>query len=211
MASSKKLDGRARRAEAERRLSHRTGDHQVRALRRTHRQRWVERLGAPSKGYRANRTRHRPRRDRTFPIPEAGVHLGRERGDILFPEDGCLGLPAASSTGGSCSPISEPNGTFLRITSEADVGDVLIGQQPPHRDVRRGLVNPSVRSASSPPSSRRRSIPDHAAAATAVLAMLWGPRRPRGRRRDGRALKRGAAPARRGNRRGQADFFVSHL
>ena len=39
---------------------------------------------------RAHRARHRPRRRRATRSPSRrrGVHLGRERGDILFPEDG---------------------------------------------------------------------------------------------------------------------------
>src|SRR4029453_1574586 len=50
----------------------------------------VERLGAPSKGY-VGRIALIIGRDTTgnaFPVPEAGIHLGRERGDVLFPEDG---------------------------------------------------------------------------------------------------------------------------
>ena len=50
----------------------------------------VERLGSPAKGYvgRIALVIGREATGNAFPIPETGVHLGRERGDVLFPEDG---------------------------------------------------------------------------------------------------------------------------
>ena len=75
----------------ERRLSHRAGDHPVRAAgQQAPSPDGVERLGAPSKGYigRIALVIGRDETGNAFPIPENGVHLGRERGDILFPEDG---------------------------------------------------------------------------------------------------------------------------
>lgn len=50
----------------------------------------VERLGSPAKGYigRIALVIGRDVTGNAFPIPETGVHLGRERGDVLFPEDG---------------------------------------------------------------------------------------------------------------------------
>lgn len=98
----------------------------------------VERLGSPSKGY-VGRIAMIIGRDTTgnaFPIPETGLHLGRERGDILFPEDGYV-------SGLHCTIVYEQgrvfltdlgssNGTFVRLYSEAEVhdGDVLLmGQQ----------------------------------------------------------------------------------
>jgi pSer/pThr/pTyr-binding forkhead associated (FHA) protein len=98
----------------------------------------VERLGAPSKGYigRIALVIGRDETGNAFPIPEAGVHLGRERGDILFPEDGYVsGLHCRLTWDGQkllLTDLGSSNGTFLRITSEADVrtGDVLLmGQQ----------------------------------------------------------------------------------
>jgi pSer/pThr/pTyr-binding forkhead associated (FHA) protein len=97
----------------------------------------VERLGAPSKGYvgRIALVIGREETGNAFPIPEGGVHLGRERGDILFPEDGYVsGLHCRLSWDGQklfLTDLGSSNGTFLRVT-ETDVrsGDVLLmGQQ----------------------------------------------------------------------------------
>ena len=97
----------------------------------------VERLGAPSKGYvgRIALVIGRDETGNAFPVPESGVHLGRERGDILFPEDGYVsGLHCRLSWDGQklfLTDLGSSNGTFLRMT-EADVrtGDVLLmGQQ----------------------------------------------------------------------------------
>jgi pSer/pThr/pTyr-binding forkhead associated (FHA) protein len=98
----------------------------------------VERLGAPSKGYigRLALVIGRDETGNAFPIPEIGVHLGRERGDILFPEDGYVsGLHCRLSWDGQrlfLTDLGSSNGTFLRLTSEAEIrgGDVLLmGQQ----------------------------------------------------------------------------------
>ncbi|WP_394834161.1 FHA domain-containing protein [Pendulispora rubella] len=98
----------------------------------------VERLGAPSKGY-VGRIALIIGRDTTgnaFPVPEAGVHLGRERGDILFPEDGYVsGLHCHLAYAGgklTLTDLGSSNGTFLRLREEVEVqnGDVLLmGQQ----------------------------------------------------------------------------------
>ncbi len=97
----------------------------------------VERLGAPSKGYigRIALVIGREETGNAFPIPESGVHLGRERGDILFPEDGYVsGLHCRLSWDGRklfLTDLGSSNGTFLRV-NEADLrsGDVLLmGQQ----------------------------------------------------------------------------------
>jgi pSer/pThr/pTyr-binding forkhead associated (FHA) protein len=97
----------------------------------------VERLGAPSKGYigRIALVVGREETGNAFPIPESGVHLGRERGDILFPEDGYVsGLHCRLSWDGQklyLTDLGSSNGTFLRV-KEADLrtGDiVLMGQQ----------------------------------------------------------------------------------
>ena len=97
----------------------------------------VERLGAPSKGYvgRIALVIGRDETGNAFPIPESGVHLGRERGDILFPEDGYVsGLHCRLSWDGSrlfLTDLGSSNGTFVRV-AETDLrsGDVLLmGQQ----------------------------------------------------------------------------------
>ena len=98
----------------------------------------VERLGSPAKGY-VGRIALMIGRDDTgnaFPIPESGIHLGRERGDVLFPEDGYVsGLHCRLSWDGGrlfLTDLGSSNGTFVRIREETDVrsGDVLLmGQQ----------------------------------------------------------------------------------
>jgi pSer/pThr/pTyr-binding forkhead associated (FHA) protein len=98
----------------------------------------VERLGAPAKGYigRIALIIGREETGNAFPIPESGVHLGRERGDILFPEDGYVsGLHCRLSYEGGrlmLTDLGSSNGTFIRIREETEVrtGDVLLmGQQ----------------------------------------------------------------------------------
>lgn len=97
----------------------------------------VERLGAPSKGYigRLALVVGREETGNAFPIPEGGVHLGRERGDILFPEDGYVsGLHCRLSWDGAklfLTDLGSSNGTFVRVAdTDLRTGDVLLmGQQ----------------------------------------------------------------------------------
>ncbi len=98
----------------------------------------VERLGAPSKGYvgRIALVTGRDTTGNAFPVPETGVHLGRERGDVLFPEDGYVsGLHCRLAWENGrlmLTDLGSSNGTFLRLNEETEVrtGDVLLmGQQ----------------------------------------------------------------------------------
>ena len=98
----------------------------------------VERLGAPSKGYvgRIALVIGRETTGNAFPVPEAGIHIGRERGDVLFPEDGYVsGLHCHIAYEGgrvTLTDLGSSNGTFIRLREETDVqsGDVLLmGQQ----------------------------------------------------------------------------------
>ena len=98
----------------------------------------VERLGAPSKGYigRIALVIGRETTGNAFPIPESGIHIGRERGDVLFPEDGYVsGLHCHIAYEGgriTLTDLGSSNGTFIRIREETDIqtGDVLLmGQQ----------------------------------------------------------------------------------
>ena len=98
----------------------------------------VERLGSPSKGYvgRLALITGRDTAGNTFPIPEAGLHLGRERGDILFPEDGYVsGLHCRLAWEKGfmvLTDLGSSNGTFVRLTGETDLVDndvLLMGQQ----------------------------------------------------------------------------------
>ncbi len=71
-----------------------------------------------------------------FLVPATGMHLGRERGEVLFPEDGYVsGLHCRIGTEGDqlyLTDLGSSNGTFVRIDSELELhtGDVLLmGQQ----------------------------------------------------------------------------------
>ncbi len=99
----------------------------------------VHRFGSPAKGYvgRLALVIGRDTTGNSFPIPERGVHCGRERGDILFAEDGYVsGLhcrlgrdPDGRIT---LTDVGSSNGTFVRIKTEHGLitGDVLLmGQQ----------------------------------------------------------------------------------
>lgn len=98
----------------------------------------VERLGSPAKGY-VGRIAMIIGRDTTgnaYPVPEMGLHLGRERGDVLFPEDGYVsGLHCRIAWQNGqlfLTDLGSSNGTFIRLVNEAEVhnGDILLmGQQ----------------------------------------------------------------------------------
>jgi len=98
----------------------------------------VERLGSPARGYIA-RLALLIGRDTTgnaYPIPESGLHLGRERGDVLFPEDGYVsGLHCRVSWANNriyVTDLGSSNGSFIRLMRDATVttGDILLmGQQ----------------------------------------------------------------------------------
>jgi pSer/pThr/pTyr-binding forkhead associated (FHA) protein len=98
----------------------------------------VERLGSPAKGYigRLALIIGRDVAGNAFPMPEAGIHLGRERGDVLFPEDGyvsglhCRIAPVNGQV--FLTDLGSSNGSFVRLMAETEVinGDVLLmGQQ----------------------------------------------------------------------------------
>jgi pSer/pThr/pTyr-binding forkhead associated (FHA) protein len=98
----------------------------------------VERLGSPAAGY-VGRVALIIGRDTTgnaFPIPETGLHLGRERGDVLFPEDGYVsGLHCRITYQAgqlSLTDLGSSNGSFIRLGGETELtnGDILLmGQQ----------------------------------------------------------------------------------
>jgi pSer/pThr/pTyr-binding forkhead associated (FHA) protein len=98
----------------------------------------VERLGSPSKGY-VGRIALIIGRDvvgNAFPVPEQGLHLGRERGDVLFPEDGYVsGLHCRLAWQDRqlfLTDLGSSNGSFIRLGAETEVvnGDILLmGQQ----------------------------------------------------------------------------------
>ena len=99
----------------------------------------VNRLGSPGGGYlgRLALIIGRDSTGNAFPVPENGVHCGRERGDILFSEDGYVsGLHCRVAPGSdgkmTLTDVGSSNGTFVRLRSEYSLtnGDVmLMGQQ----------------------------------------------------------------------------------
>lgn len=98
----------------------------------------VERLGSPSNGYvgRIALLIGRETTGNAFPVPEQGIHIGRERGDVLFPEDGYVsGLHCRITVEEGrvwLTDVGSSNGTFLRIQGEDEIqpGEILLmGQQ----------------------------------------------------------------------------------
>jgi pSer/pThr/pTyr-binding forkhead associated (FHA) protein len=98
----------------------------------------VERLGSPVKGYvgRIALIIGRETTGNAYPVPETGIHMGRERGDVLFPEDGYVsGLHCRLSIQNGqafLTDLGSSNGSFVRLGAESEVhdGDILLmGQQ----------------------------------------------------------------------------------
>ena len=99
----------------------------------------VQRLGSPADGYvaRLGLVIGRDTTGNAFPVPKAGLHLGRERGDVLFPEDGYVsGLHCRLGVGTdntiTLTDLGSSNGSFVRLRDEHQVssGDILLmGQQ----------------------------------------------------------------------------------
>jgi pSer/pThr/pTyr-binding forkhead associated (FHA) protein len=98
----------------------------------------VEPMGSPNPGYvgRIALVIGRESYGNGYPVPPDGIHLGRERGDVIFPEDGYVsGLHCRIHyDGANCvlTDVGSSNGTFLRVRGSRTVvsGDLLLmGQQ----------------------------------------------------------------------------------
>ena len=99
----------------------------------------VERFGSPAAGIigRLALVIGRDTTGNAFPIPERGLHLGRERGDVLFSEDGYVsGLHCRVAPGEDGSvyltDVGSSNGTFVRVRENHPLGSgdiLLMGQQ----------------------------------------------------------------------------------
>ncbi|MCC6525270.1 MAG: FHA domain-containing protein [Polyangiaceae bacterium] len=98
----------------------------------------VEAMGSPVDGYvgRIALVLGRNTTGPTFPIPETGINLGRERGDVLFSEDGYVsGLHCRLSYEDGqlyVTDLGSSNGSFIRLIGEEQLanGDILLmGQQ----------------------------------------------------------------------------------
>ncbi len=99
----------------------------------------VKLFGSPAKGYigRLALVIGRDTSGNAFPVPERGVHCGRERGDILFSEDGYVSglhcrIGKATDGKTTLTDVGSSNGTFIRLKTEHTLqsGDILLmGQQ----------------------------------------------------------------------------------
>jgi pSer/pThr/pTyr-binding forkhead associated (FHA) protein len=98
----------------------------------------VEYMGAPIDGYvgRIVMVLGRNTTGTAFPIPETGLNLGRERGEVLFADDGYVsGLHCRLSFeqgGVYLTDLGSSNGTFVKVVGEEQFGDgdvLLMGQQ----------------------------------------------------------------------------------
>jgi pSer/pThr/pTyr-binding forkhead associated (FHA) protein len=98
----------------------------------------VEVMGSPNPGYigRLSLVIGRSTTANSFPIPPQGLHLGRERGDLIFPEDGYVSGLHARIHGDQgrvfLTDVGSSNGTFVRLVGKQPVrsGDLLLmGQQ----------------------------------------------------------------------------------
>lgn len=98
----------------------------------------VQLMGSPDPGFlgRMRLVIGRETHGNTYCIPPDGMHLGRERGDIIFPDDGYVsGLHCRIHKEGDkilLTDVGSSNGTFIRIRGEHDVTSgsmILMGQQ----------------------------------------------------------------------------------
>lgn len=98
----------------------------------------VEAMGAPNDGVigRISLIIGRESNGNAIAITTRGLHLGRERGDVLFPEDGYVsGLHCKIGVEGNkvtLTDVGSSNGTFVRVKGKRALkaGDlVLMGQQ----------------------------------------------------------------------------------
>jgi pSer/pThr/pTyr-binding forkhead associated (FHA) protein len=98
----------------------------------------IEAMGAPLEGYvgRIAMVLSRSKTGTAFPVPETGLNLGRERGEVLFADDGYVsGLHCRISYEDSqayLADLGSSNGTFVRVNGVEtfENGEVLLmGQQ----------------------------------------------------------------------------------
>lgn len=106
----------------------------------------VEKFGSPARGIvgRLALVIGRDTTGNAFPIPTRGLHLGRERGDVLFSEDGYVsGLHCRVAPGDDgrvyLTDVGSSNGTFVRVRENHRIasGDILLmGQQVFRLDIK---------------------------------------------------------------------------
>ena len=98
----------------------------------------VETMGSPNPGYlgRIALVTGRESVGNSYCIPSEGMHLGRERGDIIFPDDGYVSGLHCRVHGKPdqvwVTDVGSSNGTLVRVDKESVVlrgTIVLLGQQ----------------------------------------------------------------------------------
>jgi hypothetical protein len=98
----------------------------------------VETMGAPVEGYvgRIAMVTGRLTTGTAFPVPETGLNMGRERGEVLFGDDGYVsGLHCRISFEGGqvyLTDLGSSNGTFIKVVGSEHFtnGEILLmGQQ----------------------------------------------------------------------------------
>jgi pSer/pThr/pTyr-binding forkhead associated (FHA) protein len=98
----------------------------------------VEPMGSPNPGYlgRICLVVGRETIGNAYTIASDGMHIGRERGDVIFPEDGYVsGLHCRIHHDGTSvvlTDVGSSNGTFVRIRGERKIASgelLLLGQQ----------------------------------------------------------------------------------
>ncbi|MDD9932803.1 MAG: FHA domain-containing protein [Myxococcales bacterium] len=98
----------------------------------------VEQMGSPNPDYigRLSLVVGRTSTGNSYTIPSDGMHIGRERGDVIFPEDGYVsGLHCRIHHDGKgvvLTDVGSSNGTFMRVKGEQKVQNgelLLMGQQ----------------------------------------------------------------------------------
>lgn len=98
----------------------------------------TQRMGSPNPGFigRIRLVIGRDTYGNSYCVPPQGLHLGRERGDIIFPEDGYVsGLHCRIHQEGDkvfLTDVGSSNGTFLRVQGQAPVktgSTLLMGMQ----------------------------------------------------------------------------------
>jgi len=98
----------------------------------------VEKMGSPNPGYlgRIRLVIGRETYGNSYCVPAEGMHMGRERGDIIFPDDGYVsGLHCRiHGEGGKIllTDVGSSNGTFMRVAGASAIKSgtmLLMGQQ----------------------------------------------------------------------------------
>ncbi len=95
-------------------------------------------MGSPNPGFigRIRLITGRQSHGNSYCVPADGMHLGRERGDVIFPDDGYVsGLHCrVHSDGGTVylTDVGSSNGTFVQLAAETRLEPgslILLGQQ----------------------------------------------------------------------------------